>query len=158
MKITYIKTWLFQVAINRHRDLSRRQKRSEEIPIESVQLIGSKGLDEPLLRKELQVEIQSMLGKMNPIYKYILLLKYNYELLYKEIATILEMKEENVSCAWYIQKIADIISITKENIRKILSQSKENASIKMDSTPIPSTLHSMWKSSQIGHNLWSNSQ
>ncbi|HDR6301598.1 RNA polymerase sigma factor [Bacillus sp. LB(2018)] len=99
MKITYIKTWLFQVAINRHRDLSRRQKRSEEIPIESVQLIGSKGLDEPLLRKELQVEIQSMLGKMNPIYKYILLLKYNYELLYKEIATILEMKEENVSCA-----------------------------------------------------------
>ena len=51
MKITYIKTWLFQVAINRHRDLARRQKRSEEIPIESVQLIGSKGLDEPLLRK-----------------------------------------------------------------------------------------------------------
>ena len=51
MKITYIKTWLFQVAINRHRDLARRQKRIEEIPIESVQLIGSKGLDEPIQEK-----------------------------------------------------------------------------------------------------------
>nr|WP_081256945.1 sigma factor [Bacillus wiedmannii] len=33
MKITYIKTWLFQVAINRHRDLARRQQRIEQIPI-----------------------------------------------------------------------------------------------------------------------------
>ncbi len=29
MKINYIKTWLFQVAINRHRDLARRQQRIE---------------------------------------------------------------------------------------------------------------------------------
>ncbi|WP_307856635.1 RNA polymerase sigma factor [Bacillus hominis] len=43
MKITYIKTWLFQVAINRHRDLARRQKCIEEISIEAVKLIGSKG-------------------------------------------------------------------------------------------------------------------
>ncbi|HDR6316624.1 TPA: RNA polymerase sigma factor [Bacillus thuringiensis] len=101
MKITYIKTWLFQVAINRHRDVARRQKHIEEIPIESVQLIGSKGLDEPLLRKELQVEIQSILGKMNPVYKHILLLKYDYELSYKEIATVLEMKEETVRVSLY---------------------------------------------------------
>lgn len=101
MKITYIKTWLFQVAINRHRDLARRQKHIEEIPIESVQLIGSKGLDEPLLRKELQVEIQSILEKMNPVYKHILLLKYDYELSYKEIATVLEMKEETVRVSLY---------------------------------------------------------
>lgn len=101
MKIKYIKTWLFQVAINRHRDVARRQKRIEEIPIEPVQLIGSKGLDEPLLRKELQVEIQSILGKMNPVYKHILLLKYDYELSYKEIATVLEMKEETVRVSLY---------------------------------------------------------
>lgn len=98
MQITHIKTWLFQVAINRHRDLARRQQRMEQIPIESVQLIGAKGLDEPLLRKELQVEIQSILVKMNPVYKHILLLKYDYELSYKEIATVLEMKEETVRC------------------------------------------------------------
>lgn len=101
MKIMYIKTWLFQVAINRHRDLARRQQRIEQIPIESVQLIGAKGLDEPLLKKELQVEIQSILEKMNPIYKHILLLKYNYELSYKEIATVLEMKEETVRVSLY---------------------------------------------------------
>lgn len=101
MQITYIKTWLFQVAINRHRDLARRQQRIEQIPIESVQLIGAKGLDEPLLREELQVEIQTILGKMNPVYKHILLLKYDYELSYKEIATVLEMKEETVRVSLY---------------------------------------------------------
>ncbi|KMP27843.1 MULTISPECIES: RNA polymerase sigma factor [Bacillus] len=101
MQITHIKTWLFQVAINRHRDLARRQQRMEQIPIESVQLIGAKGLDEPLLRKELQVEIQSILVKMNPVYKHILLLKYDYELSYKEIATVLEMKEETVRVSLY---------------------------------------------------------
>ncbi|PER23800.1 MULTISPECIES: RNA polymerase sigma factor [Bacillus] len=101
MKITYIKTWLFQVAINRHRDLARRQKRIEEIPIESVQLIGAKGLDEPILKKELQVEIQNILEKMNPVYKHILLLKYDYELSYKEIGTVLEMKEETVRVSLY---------------------------------------------------------
>ncbi|MGG3673085.1 alkaline phosphatase [Bacillus cereus] len=31
MQITYIKTWLYQVAINRHRDIARRQKHIEEI-------------------------------------------------------------------------------------------------------------------------------
>ncbi|MGD2277697.1 RNA polymerase sigma factor [Bacillus wiedmannii] len=101
MKIKHIKTWLFQVAINRHRDLARRQKRIEQIPIESVQLIGAKGLDEPLLKKELQVEIQSILGKMNPVYKHILLLKYDYKLSYKEIAVVLEMKEETVRVSLY---------------------------------------------------------
>jgi len=39
--------------------------------------------------------------------------------------------------------IVDIISLTDKNIRKNLSQSKENASIEMDSTPIPITLHFM---------------
>ncbi|PHB61741.1 RNA polymerase sigma factor [Bacillus wiedmannii] len=101
IKITYIKTWLFQVAINRHRDLARRQQRIEQIPIESVQLIGAKELDEPLLKKELQVEIQSILGNMNPVYKHILLLKYDYELSYKEIAAVLEMKEETVRVSLY---------------------------------------------------------
>ncbi len=79
----------------------KRRNRIEQIPIESVQLIGTKGLDEPLLRKELQVEIQNILGKMNPVYKHILLLKYDYELSYKEIATVLEMKEETVRVSLY---------------------------------------------------------
>lgn len=38
---------------------------------------------------------------MNPVYKHILLLKYDYELSYKEIATVLEMKEETVRVSLY---------------------------------------------------------
>lgn len=101
LDITYIKTWLFQVAINRHRDLLRRKSRFEQIPLESVQIIGMKGLEESVLTKETQLEIQKILEQMNPVYKHMLLLKYDYNLSYKEIARLLEMKEETVKVSLY---------------------------------------------------------
>ncbi|WP_088011625.1 RNA polymerase sigma factor [Gottfriedia acidiceleris] len=99
--ITYIKTWLFQIAINKHRDLLRRRRRIEQFPLESVQLIGTKGLEEAILTKEMQLEIQKVLNQLNPMYKHILLLKYDFELSYKEISVLLEMKEETVKTSLY---------------------------------------------------------
>uniref|UniRef100_UPI00402AD296 RNA polymerase sigma factor n=1 Tax=Bacillus sp. DX2.2 TaxID=3073452 RepID=UPI00402AD296 len=101
LDITYIKTWLFQVAINKHRDLLRHKNRFEQIPLESVQIIGMKGLEETILTKETQLEIQKVLEQMNPVYKHMLLLKYNYDLPYKKIALLLEMKEETVKVSLY---------------------------------------------------------
>lgn len=101
LDITYIKTWLFQVAINKHRDLLRHKNRFEQIPLESVQIIGMKGLEETILTKETQLEIQKVLEQMNPVYKHMLLLKYNYDLSYKKIALLLEMKEETVKVSLY---------------------------------------------------------
>lgn len=98
---TYIKTWLFQIAINKHRDLIRKRRRIEQFPIESVQLIGLKGLEEIVLNKEIQLEIQEVLNKISPMYKHILLLKYDLELSYKEISVLLEMKEETVKTSLY---------------------------------------------------------
>lgn len=42
-----------------------------------------------------------MLETMNPDYKNILLLKYDYELSYKEISSLLDMKEETIKTNLY---------------------------------------------------------
>lgn len=94
-------TLLLRVAINQYRDLYRKSKRFNPVPIESVILIGQKSLDEIILTKEFQVEIQEVLETMNPDYKNILLLKYDYELSYKEISSLLDMKEETIKTNLY---------------------------------------------------------
>ncbi|WP_439740852.1 RNA polymerase sigma factor [Bacillus pseudomycoides] len=93
--------WLFRVAINQHRDLYRKKQRLNPIAIESVVLIGQKSLDEVLLTSELQGEVQEILETMTEDYRHMLLLKYEYELSYKEIAVLLSMKEETVKTSLY---------------------------------------------------------
>ncbi|MES5844552.1 MULTISPECIES: sigma-70 family RNA polymerase sigma factor [unclassified Bacillus cereus group] len=93
--LEHLTPWLFRVAINQHRDLQN------PIAIESVVLIGQKSLDEVLLTSELQGEVQEILETMTEEYRHILLLKYEYELSYKEIAILLNMKEETVKTSLY---------------------------------------------------------
>lgn len=54
-----------------------------------------------LLTSELQGEVQEILETMTEEYRHILLLKYEYELSYKEIAILLNMKEETVKTSLY---------------------------------------------------------
>ena len=54
-----------------------------------------------LLTSELQGEVQEILETMTEDYRHILLLKYEYELSYKEIAILLSMKEETVKTSLY---------------------------------------------------------
>ncbi|MDM5190297.1 sigma-70 family RNA polymerase sigma factor [Bacillus sp. DX4.1] len=93
--------WLFRVAINLHRDLYRKEKRLNPVAIESVVLIGQKSLEEVLLTSEFQGEVQEILETMTEDYRHMLLLKYEYELSYKEIAVLLSMKEETVKTSLY---------------------------------------------------------
>ncbi|MEH6889911.1 sigma-70 family RNA polymerase sigma factor [Bacillus sp. JJ864] len=93
--------WLFRVAINHHRDIYRKTKRLNPIALESAVLIGQKSLEDVMLTKELQGEVQEILETMNQDYKHILLLKYEYELSYKEIANLLGMKEDTVKTNLY---------------------------------------------------------
>ncbi|MGG0292328.1 sigma-70 family RNA polymerase sigma factor [Bacillus pacificus] len=99
--LEHLTPWLFRVAINQHRDLYRKEKRLNPIAIESVVLIGQKSLDEVLLTSELQGEVQEILETMTEDYRHILLLKYEYELSYKEIAILLNMKEDTVKTSLY---------------------------------------------------------
>lgn len=93
--------WLFRVAINHYRDIYRKTKRLNPIALESAVLIGRKSLEDVMLTKELQGEVQEILETMNQDYKHILLLKYEYELSYKEIANLLGMKEDTVKTNLY---------------------------------------------------------
>ncbi|WP_020062402.1 RNA polymerase sigma factor [Bacillus sp. 123MFChir2] len=93
--------WLFRVAINHHRDIYRKIKHLNPIALESAVLIGQKSLEDVMLTKELQGEVQEILETMNQDYKHMLLLKYEYELSYKEIANLLGMKEDTVKTNLY---------------------------------------------------------
>ena len=58
-----------------------------------------------LLTSELQGEVQEILETMTEDYRHILLLKYEYELSYKEIAILLSMKEDTVKQVCTVQEI-----------------------------------------------------
>jgi RNA polymerase sigma-70 factor (ECF subfamily) len=89
-------SWLFRVAVNQYYDLCRKRKRRPELPMHSVVLISQGALEDELLRKETRKEIYETLGKLNPTYKHVLLLKYDFNLSYKEIAALLDVKEDTV--------------------------------------------------------------
>ncbi|MGF6949088.1 RNA polymerase sigma factor (sigma-70 family) [Neobacillus sp. B4I6] len=84
--------WLFKVALNRYYDLCRKKKRIE-VPIESV-IIEDSGIPEDLLiQKEIREEIEHVLEQLTPIHKQLLILKYELDLSYKEISSLLDVKE-----------------------------------------------------------------
>jgi RNA polymerase sigma-70 factor, ECF subfamily len=101
MEITHLKAWMFRVGLNVYYDYVRKNKRINTISIETCQLIGSKAIDEELVHVELQKEIRVVLDTMNVKYKHLLLLKYDYDLSYREIAELLDMKEEVVKTTLY---------------------------------------------------------
>ncbi|TCP52691.1 RNA polymerase sigma-70 factor (ECF subfamily) [Tumebacillus sp. BK434] len=93
--------WLFRVAFNTHIDHLRKKKRRGELPLESVSLITQQTLDDAVLTRELQDEIQSVFDSLHPAYSHMLLLKYEYGLSHREIATVLGLKEENVKVSMF---------------------------------------------------------
>lgn len=93
--------WLFRVAINKHIDQVRKRKRWGEVPIESIILISEKSLEEKVISNEQGEEMKKVFDEMNVMYKHIILLKYNYDLSYKQISTILNIKEESVKVTLY---------------------------------------------------------
>ncbi|MFD3446471.1 RNA polymerase sigma factor [Microbacteriaceae bacterium 4G12] len=93
--------WLFRVAINQQRDMYRKHKRLDAISVDSVTLIGQKSLDDVILRQEFREQIQEVLETMNPEFKHVLLLKYEYDFSYKDISAFLGIKEETIKTMLY---------------------------------------------------------
>ncbi|WP_028778532.1 RNA polymerase sigma factor [Shimazuella kribbensis] len=97
-----LKSWLFQVAINRYYDFCRKRKRQAHIPLESLNLVVTEELiDEKLLRNEKQTQIRQQLHQLKPTYQTVLILKYAVQLSYKEIANMLGEKEEKIKTWLY---------------------------------------------------------
>ncbi|MEH7484958.1 RNA polymerase sigma factor [Neobacillus drentensis] len=84
--------WLYKVALNRYYDLCRKKKRIE-VPIESVIIEEAEIPEDLLIQKEIREEIEHVLDQLTPIHKQLLILKYELDLTYKEIASLLDIKE-----------------------------------------------------------------
>lgn len=96
--------WLYKVAINRYFDYCRRSKRYSYSGGEEVEEHPGHEQELPeavLLRKERKDEIEMVLARMNPANRQLILLKYEMELSYKEISTLLGISESTVKATLY---------------------------------------------------------
>ncbi|WP_232230216.1 sigma-70 family RNA polymerase sigma factor [Metabacillus halosaccharovorans] len=83
-------SWLFRVAINRYYDLCRKQKKQIQISFDNYELVDEATLPEEYIHnKELRNDIQIILDQLKPLYKQLLVMKYDMELSYEEIAEML---------------------------------------------------------------------
>lgn len=92
--------WLYRVALNRYYDMLRKRKRIE-ISMEEATVEGSEIPEEILLRKERREEIEKVMEELTPIYKQLLILKYELGFSYKEISELIAIREEKVKTYLY---------------------------------------------------------
>lgn len=85
-------SWLFRVAINQYYDLYRKQKKEIHTTFENLEFVDESFLPEDYVRQgEMRKEIEFVLDQLPPLQKQLLLLKYEMELSYAEIAAILDL-------------------------------------------------------------------
>lgn len=92
--------WMFRVALNQYYDLCRKKKWTD-IPIEDVTAEGNNVPEEILLQKEKREEIERILDSLTPMYKQLLIMKYELDLSYHEIAGLLGIRMEMVKTYLY---------------------------------------------------------
>ncbi|MDT3425970.1 RNA polymerase sigma-70 factor (ECF subfamily) [Paenibacillus forsythiae] len=94
--------WLYKAAINRYYDVCRRQKRFQLAGESADPAIPEHELpEETLLRRERKDLVERVLGQLNPVHRQLILMKYEMELSYKEIATLLDISEGKVKASLY---------------------------------------------------------
>ncbi|MRH44154.1 sigma-70 family RNA polymerase sigma factor [Aquibacillus halophilus] len=87
-------SWLFRVALNKYYDLCRKQKRHVTVTVDEQLLVDLQPTPEKLLNeKERQLQFNTILNEMKPLYKHLILLKYELDLSYQEICKVLDMKQ-----------------------------------------------------------------
>ncbi len=99
-------SWLFRVALNHYYDLCREKSRhplaSLDIETLSDNMLAEHGPPEQhCLDDETKKHVSRVLAKMNPVYKNLLILKYDLGLSYREIAEMLDINERTVKTYLY---------------------------------------------------------
>lgn len=69
--------------------------------MEEATVEGSEIPEEILLRKERRAEIEQVMEELSPIYKQLLILKYEMDFSYKEISELIGIREEKVKTYLY---------------------------------------------------------
>lgn len=92
--------WLFKVAVNKYYDLRRKNSRHIHLSIHEdifkENLTDNKLVEDLLLDSEQKEEILEVLNSISDIHKNLLILKYDMNLPYKEIAELLGINENTV--------------------------------------------------------------
>lgn len=96
--------WLYRVALNRYYDLLRKRKRIEW-STEEPSAEDREAPESILLRKERRAEIEQVMDMLTPVYKQLLILKYELGLSYREISGLLDLREETVKTYLYRARI-----------------------------------------------------
>ncbi|MGE7954007.1 RNA polymerase sigma factor [Lysinibacillus xylanilyticus] len=99
-----LRAWLFKVALNRYYTLYNKQKRTTLIGDEEIEKlkIALDDVEQHYLQKEQNAKINEALLGLQPTFQQLLLMKYDMELSYKEIAAILAVSESHVKT--YLQR------------------------------------------------------
>jgi RNA polymerase sigma-70 factor (ECF subfamily) len=85
-------SWIFRVAINQYYDLCRKQQKQVAVSFENFEFVDESPLPEEYVQHhEMKKEIQVILEQLTPLHKQLLLLKYELELSYEEIAEMLDL-------------------------------------------------------------------
>lgn len=98
-------SWLFKVSIHQYYDLCRKQKKYPTISIDQEyfmnMFIENEQMEDVFERKEKSNYIKETLESLSDVSKNLLLLKYELNLSYKEIAEIVDLKETNIKTYLY---------------------------------------------------------
>jgi len=90
------RAWLFKVATNLYYDYCRKKNRAPSLMLDETLASNAELIEDALITKENQQYIRKMLDLMPTAYKQLLLLKYELEWSYQQIADYLEIKPNNV--------------------------------------------------------------
>jgi len=95
-----LSSWIFKVALNHYRNYLKKASTREELIIEenrfSERLSADGDIVKSLLSEEATNDIRNTLNCLKKSYKELLIMKYELELSYKEIASILGLPEKNI--------------------------------------------------------------
>lgn len=85
-------SWLFRVAVNHYYDLCRKQKKEIQSSFETLELLDESFVPENVVEQsEMRNDINKVLNQLPPLQKQLLLLKYEMDLSYAEIAEFLDL-------------------------------------------------------------------
>jgi RNA polymerase sigma-70 factor (ECF subfamily) len=100
INVRKIDSWLFRVALNEFYDLCRKKSRSPIINTDDEafinNLMGEENCESLIISKEIKVQISTVMEAVKPVFKNLLLMKYDMGLTYKEISALLDMNDSVV--------------------------------------------------------------
>lgn len=115
-----LSAWLFKVSIYHFYDLCRREKRYPNIMIDEnlfIQLFRHEETGESVvLSNEQSQKVQYVLNQLKPSYRNLLILKYDHNLSYAQMAEVLDM---------IVEKIRTFLYRARNELKMIWSETDE---------------------------------